>query len=177
LLSKYIDYLGGFPVIIKEVGSTRGLGTIKIESWQNLISTADFLIESQCKFIIRQFINSDFGARIVVLGNRIISSSKFYFHTDDFRNAVFLSQTRFEDFSMSDEAISTCIQAVQCLNYELGGVDLLFDSKGNMYILEVNHPIGIASFGINALPIVTQMVQHLCKKSINKYAGKCSNSH
>ncbi len=58
LLKNYLEYMGGFPVIIKATKSTRGIGTIKIDSWQNLISTVDYLITTKDNFIIRQFIKS-----------------------------------------------------------------------------------------------------------------------
>ena len=53
LLKTYIDYLGGFPIIIKATGKTRGIGTIKIENWHNLFSTIDYLSTTSDSFIMR----------------------------------------------------------------------------------------------------------------------------
>ena len=70
LLKKYVDYLGGFPIILKSAGGSRGIGTLKIEGWQNLISTVDHLITTGVKFIMRQFIRAKTGCRMIVLGNK-----------------------------------------------------------------------------------------------------------
>ncbi|HMS39346.1 MAG TPA: hypothetical protein PKE69_03915, partial [Pyrinomonadaceae bacterium] len=95
LLKKYVEYLGGFPIIIKATASTRGIGTIKIESWQNLISTADYLVKTGDKFILREFIKAKSGGRLMVLGDEVIASAAFTMHDNDFRNAVDLSQTKY----------------------------------------------------------------------------------
>jgi hypothetical protein len=55
LLKLYIEYLEGFPVILKIKGGTRGIGTIKIESWQSLVSTVGYLVTKADPFIMRQF--------------------------------------------------------------------------------------------------------------------------
>lgn len=96
LLRRYVEVLGGFPLILKAEGGTRGIGTIKIESWQNLISTADHLVATHQKFILRQFIHAPFGVRVMALGNRVVVARKFLFPADDFRNAALLSDIRYE---------------------------------------------------------------------------------
>src|SRR5665647_934593 len=100
LLRKYVNYLGGFPIIIKVTGGTRGVGTMKIESWQNLISTVDYLATTGDKFIMREFIDADFGERIMVLGDEVVQSSKFLFQENDFRNAPIFSNTKYESITL-----------------------------------------------------------------------------
>lgn len=165
LLKKYIDYLNGFPIIIKATNSTRGIGTIKIESWQNLISTIDFLVTTSEKFIMRQFVKADYGARIMVLGNEVILTKKFLFQENDFRNAPILSSTHYEPLEIDTITKNLCIEAVHLANLEMAGVDILFDEEHNPYLLEINFPTGFQSFKDNAQPVLSKMLNYLIEKS------------
>ena len=71
LLKRYVEYLGGFPIVLKVVGGTRGIGTIKAESWHGLLSMADYLVGIGARFILRQFIDAEFGVRAMVIGNDV----------------------------------------------------------------------------------------------------------
>jgi len=165
LLRKYVNYLGGFPIIIKVTGGTRGIGTMKIESWQNLISTVDYLATTGDKFIMREFIDADFGARIMVLGDEVVQSSKFLFQENDFRNAPIFSNTKYESITLDDETKSICIEAVRLVNLEMAGVDILFGKDHKPYLLEINFPTGFSSFKWNPEIISSKMVNYLIKKA------------
>ena len=165
LLKKYVEHLGDFPIIIKVTGGTRGIGTIKIDSWQTLISTVDYLVTTGDKFIMREFINAEYGARVMVLGNEIILSSKFYFQKDDFRNAPILSATRYEHLEIDDPTKAICIEAVKSANLELAGVDIIFDKELNPYLLEINFPTGFQSFKDNPDFVLSKVLDHLIAKS------------
>lgn len=150
ILKKYVDYLGGFPLVIKSQNSSRGIGTIKIETWQNLISTADFLVDGAEKFggnpyIMRAFIHADYGVRAIVLGNKVVLSKKFLLQEGDFRNAAILSKARYEPIEIDLESQDICVKATHLANLEMSGVDLLFDKRGRPYLLEINFPTGFQS--------------------------------
>jgi glutathione synthase/RimK-type ligase-like ATP-grasp enzyme len=165
LARKYVEALGGFPIVLKATGSTRGIGTLKIESWPSLFSTADYLLSIGSRFILRQFIQADYGVRAIVLNGEVITSSRFYFPPDDFRNAAILSSTRYEPCSLSIEDRKLCIDAVEGINLELGGVDLLYDKSGTAYLLEVNFPLGFHSLAGEASRVVGAMLDHLVRKA------------
>lgn len=165
LLKKYVEHLGGFPIILKVTGGTRGIGTIKIDGWQTLISTVDYLVTTGDKFIMREFIHADYGARVMVLGDQIILSSKFYFQEDDFRNAPILSATKYEPFEIDDQTKAICIEAVKSVNLEMAGVDILFDKDLKPYLLEINFPTGFQSFKDNSDYVLSKMLDHLIAKS------------
>lgn len=165
LLKKYIDHLGGFPIIIKVTGGTRGIGTIKIDGWQNLISTVDYLITTGDNFIMREFIHADYGARVMVLGNEIILCSKFYFQENDFRNAPILSATKYDHLEIDEQTKNICIEAVKSVNLEMAGVDILFDKDNKPYLLEINFPTGFQSFKDNPDFVLSKLLDHLIAKS------------
>lgn len=166
LLQKYLDYLGGFPIVIKATGSTRGIGTIKIETWQNLISTVDYLVTTGDRFIMREFIKAKSGCRMIVLGNEVIAAADFAMHTNDFRNAVNLSQTSYQNKEYSQALKELAIQATHIANVQLAGVDFLEDEQGNFYLLEINFPTGFSRLiDVCGVDIPMKMIQFLMNKA------------
>ena len=168
LLKKYIDYLGGFPIIIKATGSTRGIGTMKIDSWQNLVSTVDYLMLTGNRFILRQFIKAKSGCRMIVLNNEVIASASFLMNENDFRNAVDLSQVKYRNQIFPEKLNQIAIRATQIANTELSGVDFLEDENGNFYLLEINFPTGFSNLiDVCGVDIPLKMVEYLKLKCTN----------
>ncbi|WP_293370976.1 hypothetical protein [Nevskia sp.] len=168
MLRRYVEYLDGFPIVLKAEGGTRGIGTIKIDSWQGLVSLADHLMTSGQKFVMRQFIDAPYGVRAMVLGHRVVAALKFLFPPDDFRNAALLSDVRYEQTSLSTEHEALCVRAAQLANLEMGGVDLLFDYDGRAYLLEINLPTGFQSFSGVPWRIHDKWLCYLLEKSVCK---------
>jgi hypothetical protein len=169
LLKRYVNYLGGFPIVIKASGSTRGIGTIKIESWQSLISTIDYLLTTSDKFILRQFIKAKSGCRMIVLGNRVIAAAEFVMNKDDFRNAAVISEVKYlqRDYDKSVEQLA--VQATHLANVEFAGVDFLEDENNNFLLLEINFPSGFSSLiDVCNVDIPKKMIEHLITKSMSK---------
>lgn len=166
LLKNYIDYLGGFPIIIKATGSTRGIGTMKIETWQNFTSTIDYLMTTGDKFILRQFIKAKSGCRLIVLGNEVIAGADFTMNENDFRNAVDLKQVKYFKREYSEAVKQAAIKATHLANTEFSGVDFLEDEHGNFYLLEINFPTGFSGLiDVCSVDIPLKMVEYLIKKS------------
>ena len=168
LLENYVDYLGGFPIVIKATGSTRGIGTIKIDSWQNLVSTIDYLMTTGDKFILRQFIKAKTGCRLIVLGNEVIAGADFAMNENDFRNAVDLAQVKYTKRSYPEAVNQTAIKATHLANVELSGVDFIEDENGNFYLLEINFPTGFCGLiDVCGVDIPLKMIEFLKIKSDN----------
>lgn len=164
LLKRYVEYLGGFPLILKVEGGTRGIGVIKVDSWPGLISLADHLVTSGQRFILRQFIDAPYGVRAMVLGERVVGALKFLLPAGDFRNAALLTDIRYEPIQLSPADEALCIEATRLANVEMSGVDLLYDRAGKSYLLEINFPTGFQSFSAEPWRIHEQWVDHLIAK-------------
>jgi glutathione synthase/RimK-type ligase-like ATP-grasp enzyme len=166
LLINYVGYLGGFPIIIKVAGGTRGIGTMKIDSWQNLVSTVDYLITTGDKFIMRQFIKAKSGCRMIVLGNEVIAAADFAMNENDFRNAVDAKQVKYFKRDYPESVIQTAIKATHLANTEFSGVDFLEDENGNFYLLEINFPTGFSGLiNVCGVDIPLKMVEYLMNKA------------
>jgi len=161
--------LGGFPIIIKVSGGSCGIGTIKIDGWQNLISTVDYLITTKDKFIFRQFITAKSGCRMIVLGKEVIAAADFAMNENDFRNAALLSQVKYFSRAYPQIVKEIALKATELANLNFSGADFLEDENGNYYLLEVNFPTGFAGLiDVCGVDIPLKMIQYLKNKALKK---------
>lgn len=168
-LKEYAEHVNGFPLIIKTYGLSRGIGVIRIDSWENFVSTIDFLVHLQTKFVIREYIKCNSVSRFMILGDKVIASWVTENMEQDFRNVSDISLSKHykqkipKHYDTSIEQLA--IQAVQCLDLEFGAVDLVFDNNQIPYVLEVNFPCGLTYDPSGENKIVEHMIEYLIKKS------------
>jgi len=143
LLKKYVDFLGGFPIIIKTYGGTGGVGVIKVDNFATLNSMADYLVAEKTDFQLKEFIPSNSCERMTVLGNEVIYTNTRPIKTDDFRSNVYDKKS--QTITLPDEINQVAIKATHAANLNYAGVDLIISSKDDKpYILEVNCPQNFA---------------------------------
>jgi len=165
LLKKYSETLNGFPLIIKSIGGSHGVGVIKIDSIESLYSIADYLSDQGSNFIMREFIDYVTHARLIVLGDKVISSVEYKRINDDFRSNVG-DNLNIENKKFSKEVEKMAVGSVNSLGYEFGGVDVLIDKNNNPFIAEVNFPCYFPrAQEYSGVDISGQMIDYL----INKY--------
>lgn len=168
-LLKTAEYLGGFPLILKVHGNSKGEGILKVDSLEALKSLVGFLHKSRHNFFAREFIQHDHYGRLVVLGDVVIGSHKTYVAENEFRtNAPGNLDGNKMPAKFSEEIEDIAIRAVKSLGLEFGGVDLLFMENGEVRISEVNFPCGFESTQrIGEVDIAGPMVDHLYQKGLS----------
>lgn len=164
-LKESVDYLGGFPVVIKVTGRSHGEGVMKIDSMDSLVSVIGFLKKMEIeKMVLRKFINFYRHARLIVLGDKVVDSIEYIVPENDFRTNAGTPVVKKEEFPDNFKEIA--IKAVNSMNYEFGGVDILIDKKSNPYLAEVNFPCYFPrnqlTTGVN---VAEMMIDFLIKKS------------
>lgn len=168
LLKKYVDYLGGFPLIIKTSGSSHGIGVMKLDSFDSLISVVDYLVKTQDRFIMRRFIDYTQHARLIVLGNKVIGSIEYKKIRGDFRSNVG-DKLNVHTVNFSNEIQAMAIKATHAINIDFSGTDILIDREGNGFIAEVNFPCFFPRVQLaTGIDIAGQMIDYLIQKSKNK---------
>jgi RimK family alpha-L-glutamate ligase len=169
LLSKYAKQLG-FPLIIKAMGGSHGVGIIKVDSPSSLFSIADYLLANDRKanLIMKKFIDVKNSARLLVLGDKVIDSIQYRAPKGDFRsNEGATPNVAKKKFPKIIEEIG--IKAVQAIGVEFAGVDILIDKKGKGYVAEVNFPCFFPrAQKLTGTDISRMMVEYLIDKSGNK---------
>ncbi|MFC6223777.1 RimK family alpha-L-glutamate ligase [Hymenobacter artigasi] len=164
LLSRYADYLGGYPLVLKTAGGTLGTGVMRVDSHAALLSLADYLMATGADFLLREYMESSGTARLMVVGNEVVGALEYDNPPADFRsNAAPDLHPRLVSVSAAAEALA--VAAVHAAGVELGGVDLLFDQQGRPQLLEMNIPCGFATFPKLGIDVPGRMVEHLIQKA------------
>lgn len=163
----HVDYLGGFPLIVKVMGGSKGVGVIKVDSIEGLKSVIDYVRDVESMVLLREFIQHAYYGRLVVVGDRVVASHRTFVMPDEFRtNAAGNIEENKQGFVFSDEVQRVAVKSVQSIGLEYGGVDLLFADNDTYYISEVNFPCGFTSTErIAQTDIAGPMIDYLVTKT------------
>ncbi len=85
LLSGYVDRLGGFPVVVKMLGYSRGIGVIRVDSLPALYSVMDFATAEGKTPQLMAYVDEAVHWRLTVVGDRVASAYRNTQEIDDFR--------------------------------------------------------------------------------------------
>ncbi len=164
VLRKAVTELGGFPIIVKAVGGSHGVGVMRVDSWQSLFSVADYINAQETKAVLKEYFDVRSSARLIVLGDKVIDSIEYRANDDDFRsNEGNVPNVVAKKFSAEIEAVA--VKAVHALGLEFGGVDILF-SDDKMGVAEVNFPCFFPRCQmLTGTDIAGQMIDYLVAKS------------
>ena len=164
VIMKYVKALGGFPIVLKALGGTRGLGVMKVDSYSALFGIVDYLLEHQKLLTLQQFIPQNTSARVIVLGNKVIGSMEYRAKNHDFRtNEAHRPDVFPKKFTKDLEQLA--VRATHAMGLEFSGVDILINKK-ERYITEVNFPCNfVRAQTVLGKDIALQMVAYLRDKS------------
>jgi hypothetical protein len=140
-ISKHVDYLGGFPLVVKVMGRQDGVGVIQVDTIEGLKSLFDYVRIEKKTVLLRSFVQHAYYGRLVVIGDRVVASHRTYSSEDEFRtNARGNTDEKKEAIVFPEEVQKVAVAAVKSIGIEFGGVDILFSDNGEYYISEVNSP-------------------------------------
>jgi len=164
-LKQYVEHLGGFPIVLKVLGGSHGVGVIQVDSLPALYSLIDYLPLASGNIIMRQFIKTNSHARLIVLGDKVIDSIKYNAPADDFRTNTGDSPA-VEPYDYPADIKKLAAQSVKVLGVEFGGVDIMINDQDHPFITEVNFPCNFArSQHATGTNIAGLIVDHLMAKS------------
>ncbi|MGI4875550.1 MAG: ATP-grasp domain-containing protein [Janthinobacterium lividum] len=170
LLVRYVDYLGGFPLVVKVAGGTLGTGVMRADSWPALLSLVDYLVATGTEFMLREYLESTGSGRLMVIGDRVVGALEYDNLPTDFRtNAAGGPPPRLTRFAPAVEALA--VAATQAVGAELAGVDVLLDQAGRAYLLEINLPCGFATFPKLGVDVPGMLVDYLTAKAKRLYGN------
>jgi len=135
---------GKFPVIIKTLRGTQGIGVSKVNDMSSLVSVCQSLWKFKADLLIQEYFELKSDIRTLVINNRIVGSAERKKKDDkEFRNNVHLGADTLP-YNMSEEEKELVIKAARCTGASYVGVDHC-KVGDNYYILEVNGSPGIRS--------------------------------
>jgi ribosomal protein S6--L-glutamate ligase len=135
---------GKFPVVIKTLTGTQGVGVSIVNDMASLVSVADSLWKFDAQILIQEYFNIESDIRTLVVGGKIIGSAeRIRKNPNDFRNNVHLGADT-KPYKLSQEEMDVITSSARSSGTLYCGVDHCM-YKGKPYILEVNGSPGIRS--------------------------------
>ena len=131
-----------FPIILKTLRGSKGVGVLFIESERALTSIVQLLYkeDKDTDILIQEYIESKFDVRVLVLGNKILATMKRNVIEGDFRSN-YSQGGEVEKYDLSIEEKRNCILAAKSVGGDFVAVDFI-PYKGKPYFLEVNSSPG-----------------------------------
>jgi len=146
---------GKFPVVMKTLKGTQGVGVSIVDSMSSLVSVAQSLWKFDADILIQEYFDIEYDIRTLVVGGHIVGSSKRTQAKDntDFRNNVHQGAST-KPYKLNEQEIDIIKSAARASGALYCGVDHC-THKDEPYILEVNGSPGIQS-EFNAYDIETE---------------------
>ena len=155
---------GNFPVVLKTLRGSAGIGVSKIDSKESLIGVLQSLWKHRAQLLLQEFLECDFDVRTIVLDGKIISVMRRDKITGDFRSNFSLGG-EVETYDLSDVEKKIVLDSAKVCGTYFCGVDHMV-VDGNPYVIEVNASPGskgmLKATGINIIEI---LMDHIADKS------------
>ncbi len=138
------EKLGGkYPVIMKTLTGTQGIGVSVVESEKSMVSVAQSLWKFGAALLLQEFLKFDFDIRTIVVDGRILASTKRISAKKDFRSNRHREATT-EPYKLSDDERTVVLQAARSVGAYMVGVDHAIVNN-QLYVLECNGSPGMGS--------------------------------
>lgn len=172
-IAERIGLVGGFPVVVKQIGLSHGQGVHLVESAQDLRTLAADLLQDPHSILVRKYLADYRHYRIIVLEGDVAAAIEYHKPDDDFRtNAMEVPDvTPVKSADLPHDALTAAIDAVALRGSIFGGVDILVDeADGRAYIAEVNIPCNFArAEDPTGIHVGKLIVQALMRKHEERY--------
>ena len=142
-LQTSLDIIGEeYPMILKTLRGSKGIGVIFIESRRQLSSLIQLLWKQDetTEILLQSYIKSDFDVRVIVLNGEIQAAMRRDVLKGDFRSN-YSQGSKVREYKLNDEETVICLNADKAVNGIWTAVDFIKDGK-NTFVLEVNSSPG-----------------------------------
>ena len=135
-----------FPIIMKTLRGSKGIGVLFIESERALSSIVQLMYktDSNADLLIQEYIKTDFDVRVMVLDSQVIATMQREVVEGDFRSN-FSQGSKVKPYKLTELEIEQVLLAAKALGGILSAVDFIASKnpqKNPPYILEVNSSPG-----------------------------------
>lgn len=167
-LSEVMDKIGSFPVILKSVVGSLGIGVAIVESKQGLKSVVEMMLadEHSTPLIIQGYVRESRGKdiRVFVVGGKIIAAmERIARKRDEFRSNFSLGgKVKVASLSVREKRLA--LKAAEALDLEIAGVDIIRSNEGPK-ILEVNSNPGMKGITqATGIDVAGAVIEYVVKK-------------
>jgi len=170
-LKEAIDAVGGFPVIMKLLSGTQGIGVMIAESYRTIESTLDTLWSLGQDILIQECIQESLGkdVRVIVTGEKVIAAMTRNARIGEFRSNIHRGGVG-SQLELTEEYRETAVKAAKATKLEVAGVDMLVGRDGPK-VIEVNSSPGLegieAATGVNVAKCILEYCMDRVKNRKN----------
>jgi len=163
-----------FPIIMKTLEGSKGVGVLFIESERQMESIIQLLFNQNedIDLLIQEYIETDGDIRVIVLGGKVIASMKRDVIKGDFRSNV--SQgAKVKEYPLTELEVEQCLLAAKAIDGSWTAVDFIPSKnpkKDPPYILEVNHSPGTTGIEEASGDNIVKKVVDFYSNPKNRYA-------
>ena len=142
------ERLGGkYPVIMKTLTGTQGIGVSIVESEKSMVSVAQSLWKFGAALLLQEYLKFDFDIRTIVVNGKILASTKRTSAKKDFRSNRHREATT-QPYKLSNDERKLVLDAARSVGAYMVGVDHAI-VNGEHFVLECNGSAGLGSeFGL-----------------------------
>ena len=158
--------LGTYPVVVKMLESTHGVGVALARSLYELERIAEGFIRLQQRVILQEFIQESKGAdvRAFVVGQRVVAVMQRQATPGEFRANMHLGASA-EPLVLSSDDERLVLKAAASLRVEIAGVDLI-PSDAGYQIMEVNASPGLEGIeGTTGQDVAGAIIEYAVQKA------------
>jgi hypothetical protein len=142
-LNRRIADLGGFPVVLKDLGFSHGQGVRKVDTVEELQEQLQRTNFEEYVSIVRKYLADYRHFRVIVIDGEAVAASEYHKPANDFRTNASESP-EVSALNVADipaDLVKLAIDSVAIRQSILGGVDILVDQSDQVgYLAEVNIP-------------------------------------
>ena len=135
-----------FPVIMKTLRGSKGVGVLFVESEKSLDSIVQLIYkqDEDTDLLLQEYIKTDYDVRVLVLGGKVLATMKRPVIEGDFRSNVSLG-SKPEKIKLTEIEIEASLLAAKAVNGVWTAVDFIPSrnrEKDAPFIIEVNSSPG-----------------------------------
>jgi ribosomal protein S6--L-glutamate ligase len=162
-----IKYRMDFPIILKLISGTQGIGVMRVSNEEDAIPIIDTLSELDQLILIQKFLpNAGEDIRAFVVDNRVVAAMKRLSPSTDWRSNIHVGGTG-KEYHLTSEEEEMAIKAAEKLDIDIAGVDLIQTDTGTQ-LIEVNVSPGfkglLAATGVNPADNIAEYAVKIAKK-------------
>lgn len=156
-----------FPVVIKLLSGTQGIGVIRVQSAIDAISIVDALDELDQRVCIQKYLeNPGEDIRAFIVDGGVVAAMKRIAPPNDWRANIHAGG-KGVTYELTSEEEEIVIKAARALDVGVAGVDMIQTDEGT-YVIEVNVSPGfeglLSATGVNAAEAIADYAMRIAKR-------------
>lgn len=170
-LDMLVKALGGFPVVVKLLESTHGIGVMLIENKNSLEAILETVNSLSGQVIIQEFIREANGAdiRAIVVAGEIVAVMERQARDGEFRSNLHRGASA-KVAQLNEDEIKLIKSSVRIMGLDVAGVDILRSERGPL-VMEVNASPGLEGIetvtGIDVAGIIIDFIERRVRELKN----------